>query len=108
MFRLDPDTPIYSLKGNRAVVQNLKSHRHDVMKISTISLMELYYGAYKSQRITGVTSELPDLLKFKDIINITGCYATQILLILADFGRFWTKSIHRFSHKLDKKSRTCI
>ena len=52
MFLLDTDTLIYSLKGSQAVVRNLECHRHDVMKISVISLMELYYGAFKFQRVT--------------------------------------------------------
>ena len=50
MFLLDTDTIIYSLKGNDCVVRNLEGHQHDPLKISVISLMELYYGAYKSQR----------------------------------------------------------
>ncbi len=51
MFLLDTDTIIYSLKGNESVIQNLKRHQYDPLKISAISLMELYYGAYKSQKI---------------------------------------------------------
>jgi tRNA(fMet)-specific endonuclease VapC len=51
MFLLDTDTLVYSLKGNKAVVRNLELHRHDILKISVISLMELFYGAYKSERV---------------------------------------------------------
>ena len=50
MFLLDTDTIIYGLKGNEAVVRNLSDHQRDPLKISVISLMELYYGAYKSQK----------------------------------------------------------
>ena len=50
MFLLDTDTIIYSLKGNDSVVSNLKAHQRDPLKISVISLMELYYGAYKSEK----------------------------------------------------------
>jgi tRNA(fMet)-specific endonuclease VapC len=50
MFLLDTDTIIYSLKGNKRVVGNLEGHQHDPLQISVISLMELYYGAYKSQK----------------------------------------------------------
>ncbi len=51
MYLLDTDTLIYSLKGDPAVVANLNRHRRDPMAVSVISLMELYYGAYKSQRV---------------------------------------------------------
>lgn len=51
MFLLDTDTLIYCLKGNQAVVLHLQRHRHDILRISVISLMELYYGAYKSERV---------------------------------------------------------
>ncbi|MEE4609278.1 MAG: type II toxin-antitoxin system VapC family toxin [Desulfobacteraceae bacterium] len=50
MFLLDTDTLIYSLKGDAAVVHNLERHRYDPLKISVISLMALYYGAYKSRQ----------------------------------------------------------
>ena len=50
MYLLDTDTLIYSLKGHSAVVANLNRHRRDPMAVSVVSLMELYYGAHKSQR----------------------------------------------------------
>jgi len=52
MFLLDTDTLIYSLKGHENVVRNLEIHQWDPLKISVISLMELYYGSYKSAKIT--------------------------------------------------------
>ena len=52
MYLLDTDTVVYILKGNPAVTEHLKRHLHDPMKISVITYMELYYGAYKSQRVT--------------------------------------------------------
>lgn len=51
MFLLDTDTVIYSLKGVPAVLGNLRKHLHDPLYLSTITLMELYYGAHKSQQI---------------------------------------------------------
>jgi len=51
MYLLDTDTIIYNLKGDEKVQQALRLHIHDPLKISIITLMELYYGAYKSQRI---------------------------------------------------------
>jgi tRNA(fMet)-specific endonuclease VapC len=51
MLLLDTDTLIYVLKGNPRVVENLRLHLYDPMYISAISMMELYYGAYKSQMV---------------------------------------------------------
>ena len=51
MFLLDTDTLIYVLKGKQSVVENLRNHLEDPMYISSISMMELYYGAYKSQLV---------------------------------------------------------
>ena len=50
MYLLDTDTIIYNLKGHDAVAKNLREHIHDPIKISVVTLMELYYGAYKSQK----------------------------------------------------------
>ena len=53
MYLLDTDTIIYNLKGNEAVKKNLQRHIEDPMKISIITLMELYYGAHKSEKVAG-------------------------------------------------------
>ena len=50
MYLLDTDTIIYNLKGDDKVRRKLREHLHEPMKISIITLMELYYGAYKSQQ----------------------------------------------------------
>jgi predicted nucleic acid-binding protein len=50
MFLLDTDIVIYNLKGNANVQKNLLLHVHDVISISVVTLMELYYGAGKSQK----------------------------------------------------------
>ncbi len=49
MYLLDTDTIIYSLKGNSAIAKNLEENLEDPMRISVITMMELYFGAYKSQ-----------------------------------------------------------
>ena len=51
MYLIDTDTLIYNLKGNEAVKDNLKRHLEDPLKISVITLMELYFGAYKSEKV---------------------------------------------------------
>ncbi len=52
MFLLDTDTIIYALKGDPSVKKRLEEHIGDPMGVSVVSLMELYYGAYKSRRVT--------------------------------------------------------
>jgi predicted nucleic acid-binding protein len=52
MFLLDTDTIIYNLKGHEAVKKNLQHNIDAPLKISAITLMELYYGAYKSEKFS--------------------------------------------------------
>ncbi len=59
MFLLDTDTVIYNMKGNVNVQKKLRQHISDSIKISVITLMELYYGARKSQNVS------PNLAKIK-------------------------------------------
>ena len=53
MYLLDTDTIIFSLKGHEAIKKNLQKHFEEPMKICVITLMELYFGAYKSEKVTG-------------------------------------------------------
>lgn len=61
MYLLDTGTIIYNLKGNRKVQENLRLHFTDIIQISIITLMELYYGAYKSHHVE------PNLAKIKTL-----------------------------------------
>jgi predicted nucleic acid-binding protein len=70
MYLLDTDTIIYILKGYPAVEKNLQRHYHDPMKISVITLMELYYGAYKSQRVTRSLAKIKTLEKALEILPL--------------------------------------
>ncbi len=70
MFLLDTDTIIYGLKGNDNVSQNLALHIEEPMAVCTITLMELYYGAYKSERITGNLAKVIKLEQSFDIIPV--------------------------------------
>jgi tRNA(fMet)-specific endonuclease VapC len=58
MFLLDTDTVIYALKGQAKVAENLRAHLHDPLYLSTITVMELYYGAYKSQNVDANLAKL--------------------------------------------------
>ncbi len=70
MFLLDTDTIIYSLKGIDAVVRNLANHQRDPLKISVISLMELCYGAYKSQKTTANLAKVRRIENAFDILSV--------------------------------------
>jgi len=53
MYLLDTDTVIYALKGQPDVVRNLALHADDPLGVSVITLMELYYGAFRSAQVAG-------------------------------------------------------
>ena len=50
MFLIDTDIIIYSLKNNEKVIQNFKLYSREPKAVSIITIGELLYGAYKSQR----------------------------------------------------------
>ena len=68
MYLLDTDTIIYSLKGNTNIQENLRQHVNDLLHISTITLMELYYGVYKSQHIDANLAKIKTLEQSFDIL----------------------------------------
>lgn len=70
MYLLDTDTIIYSLKGNEAVQKNLRKHISDPMKASIISLMELYFGAYKSERTAANLARVKRIETSFDILPV--------------------------------------
>jgi predicted nucleic acid-binding protein len=61
MFLLDTDTIIYILKGNPAAEKNLRRYYNDPIKLCVITLMELYYGAYKSHRVVSNLAKIKTL-----------------------------------------------
>jgi len=70
MYLLDTDTIIYILKGNLAAERNLQRHYNDPIKISVITLMELYYGAYKSQKVTSNLAKIKTLENSMEVIPL--------------------------------------
>ena len=70
MYLLDTDTVIYVLKGAPALEKNLRRHYHDPMKISVITLMELYYGAYQSQKVTSNLAKIKTLENSLEVIPL--------------------------------------
>jgi tRNA(fMet)-specific endonuclease VapC len=81
MYLLDTDTIIYNLKGHEAIKKNLQRHIEDPMKISIITLMELYYGAYKSEKVTGNLAKVKRLETEFEIIP-TGKESAEIFGML--------------------------
>ncbi len=69
MYLLDTDTLIYSLKGSEFVKKNLEAHLEDPMQISVISLLELFYGAYKSQKIASNIAKVKTLEHTFEIVT---------------------------------------
>ena len=67
MYLLDTDTVIHILKGNPVVEANVRKHLHEPIKIGVITLMELYYGAYKSQRVTSNLAKIKTIEKALEI-----------------------------------------
>ena len=83
MFLLDTDTLIYSLKGEEAVVRNLEAHQQDPLKISVISLLELYYGAYKSKKKTANLAKVRRIENNFDILPVDFAIAETFGMIKA-------------------------
>ena len=70
MFLLDTDTIIYILKGNPVAEKNLRRYYHDPIKMCTVTLMELYYGAYKSQKVTSNLAKIKTLENTLEILPL--------------------------------------
>lgn len=68
MYLLDTDTIIYNLKGNEQVRQALRARVQEPMSISVITLMELYYGAFKSQRVDSNLAKIKAIEQSLDIL----------------------------------------
>jgi len=70
MYLLDTDTVIYLLKRHPTVEQNLQRHPHDPVKLCVITLMELYYGAYQSQRMTSNLAKIRTMENSLEILPV--------------------------------------
>lgn len=70
MYLLDTDIVIYSLKAHPVVQENLRRHYNDPLKISVITLMELYYGAYKSKKTTSNLAKIKTLENSLEVVTL--------------------------------------
>jgi tRNA(fMet)-specific endonuclease VapC len=84
MFLLDTDILIYSLKGNEAVLRHVEHRQHDPMQISIISLMELYYGAHKSERSAANLARVRRIENSFDILQVDRSIAETFGMIKSD------------------------
>ena len=85
MYLLDTNIIIHALKGHAAVNRNLRSHLHDPLHISVVTLMELYYGAYKSQKVESniakvraLESTIEVIPVGKEVVDIFGTYKAKL------------------------------
>ena len=81
MFLLDTDIVIYNMKGNIEVQKNLREYINDPIKISVITLMELYYGAQKSKKVSANLAKIKTLEQSIETIPV-GLESTAIFGIL--------------------------
>ncbi len=71
MFLLDTDIMIYSMKGNRKVLESLSRHADAPKAISVITFGELIFGARKSQRVQENLAKVYRIREMIPIIDIT-------------------------------------
>ncbi|MEI6056525.1 MAG: type II toxin-antitoxin system VapC family toxin [Lentisphaerota bacterium] len=71
MYLLDTDIIIYSLKGDRNVIENLLAFREQPKTISVITYGELIFGAQKSKHKISNLAKIHNLKETFPIIDIT-------------------------------------
>jgi tRNA(fMet)-specific endonuclease VapC len=85
VYLLDTNIVIYCLKGHEVVNKNLLSHLNDPINISVVTLMELYYGAYKSKKVESNLAKIKTLENSieviplgKEVVEIFGIYKAKL------------------------------
>ena len=85
MYLLDTNIIIYCLKGHEVVNKHLRTHINDPLAMSVVTLMELYYGAYKSQKVESNLAKLKALENAieviplgKEIVELFGMYKSKL------------------------------
>lgn len=81
MFLLDTDIVIYNMKGNANVQKHLLLHAQDAISISVVTLMELYYGAGKSQKTAANLAKVKMLEQSVNVLAI-GLESAEIFGLL--------------------------
>jgi len=85
VYLLDTNIVIHCLKGHEIVTRNLRTHLSDPITISVVTLMELYYGAYKSQKVESNLAKIKTLENSieviplgKEAVEIFGIYKAKL------------------------------
>lgn len=60
-FLLDINAVIALLKGDQSFIRRMKEHRPEDFGLSAIVLHELFYGAFKSQRVAANLGRVEEL-----------------------------------------------
>lgn len=68
-YLLDTNICVYWLKGNEQIEQKILSVGMDNVALSFINVSELYYGAYKSQRIDSNLNLVRQLTEQLDVVE---------------------------------------
>jgi tRNA(fMet)-specific endonuclease VapC len=71
MYLLDTDIIIYSLNGDKQVINNISFHRNEPKAISVITYGELIYGAQKSTKKINNLAKVHSLKEIFPIIEIS-------------------------------------
>jgi tRNA(fMet)-specific endonuclease VapC len=90
MYLLDTDIVIYSLKGHPVVKKNLERNLQAAIKICIVTLMELYYGAYKSQNVAGNLGKIRRIEEAVEIISLGRESAEVFAMLKADLEKAGT------------------
>ena len=90
MYLLDTDIVIYSLKGHAAVKKQLERNLHSPLKISIVTLMELFYGAHKSQKVASNLGKIKHLEAALEIIPLGRESAEIFAMLKADLEKAGT------------------
>lgn len=69
MYLLDTDSVIYNFKGHDAIRRNLLDCREPI-QLCAITLMELYYGAHKSQKVAANLAKVKMLETSLEVIAL--------------------------------------
>jgi len=70
-FLIDTNIIIYKFKNNPAVIKNFYRHKNSLKYLSAITLGEMVYGAYKSQKVAENYEKVNQLRALFPVIPVT-------------------------------------
>ena len=83
MYCIDTDIVIEYLRGNNKVVAKIEEFK-DKISLTPITLLELYFGAYLSDKKEEHLKQVRELIKQFDILNFNADSFTNFGLIKSD------------------------